>query len=118
MMDGMFDIAIVAQSPAAGGWVNLLPLAFVLLIFYFLLWRPQSKRQKAHSQFVDALKKGDSVVTDGGMLGSVVRVKDKTVVVEIAKGTKVELLKQSIRGSQGNILTDDDAAEEDSKDEK
>lgn len=118
MLDGFFDIAVVAQSsPPGGGWINLLPLAFVILIFYFLLWRPQAKRQKAHQELVEALKKGDSVVTDGGMLGKVVKVNDKTAVVEIAKGTKVEILKQSIRGHQGNILTDDEESD-DSKDEK
>ena len=73
------------------------PMAAVLAIFYFFIIRPQAKRQKERILLVNSLKKGDKVLTGGGIKGTVVQVKDEsTLIVEIAKGVNVELTKSSV----------------------
>jgi len=74
----------------------LLPLVGMLAIFYFLLIRPQAKRQKELRKMVDALKKGDRVLTASGLYGDVAGLRDDIVVVEIADGVKVEMLKSAV----------------------
>ena len=67
-----------AQAPGAGGadfLTSLVPLILIFVIFYFLLIRPQQKRAKEHKQMVESLKRGDQIVTGGGILGKVTRVK-------------------------------------------
>ena len=82
------------QSPAeeGSGLIGaLLPLILFLGIFWFLLLRPQQKRQKEHKTMVQALKKGDEVVTNGGLLGKVTKVGDAFVSIEIAQGQEVNI---------------------------
>jgi preprotein translocase subunit YajC len=71
---------------------------FVLigLIFYFLIIRPQQKRAKAHRAMIDAVKRGDQVVTAGGIVGKVTKVDDRMVEVEIATGVKVRVIKSTL----------------------
>lgn len=90
-----------ALAQASGGaqpsaLVSLLPLLFLFVIFYFLLIRPQQKRAKEHKQMVEAVKKGDEVVTSGGVIGRVIDVGDNFVQVEIAEGVQVKVQKQAI----------------------
>ena len=77
-----------------------LPLLFVLIatiaIFYLILIRPQQKKQKELQKMIDALKKGDRVMTTGGIFGSVVGLKDNIVVVKIDENTKIEMLKSAV----------------------
>ncbi|MBE0484249.1 MAG: preprotein translocase subunit YajC [Bacterioplanes sp.] len=75
---------------------QLVFLGGFLLIFYFLLWRPQSKRQKEHKNLISALAKGDEVVTAGGMLGKVTKVTDDFVVIEVADGVQFPVQKVAI----------------------
>jgi preprotein translocase subunit YajC len=81
-----------------GGFFSLIFILLMFVIFYFLLIRPQQKRQKQHQQMLAALKKGDRVVTSGGLFAQVLNVKDDRVVATIADGIKVEIAKQSISG--------------------
>ena len=67
-----------------------------LLIFYFLLWRPQAKRQKEHKNLMANLAKNDEVVTSGGILGKVVKVADEFVLVEVADGVEMPIQKVAI----------------------
>ena len=67
-----------------------------LLIFYFLLWRPQAKRQKEHKELVSGLNKGDEVVTAGGMLGKIIKVTDDYVVVEVSDGIQFPVQKVAV----------------------
>jgi preprotein translocase subunit YajC len=76
----------------------LLPLVGMLAIFYFLLIRPQQKRQKEMQKMIGALKKGDRVVTASGLYGTVAGLRDDIVVVEIADDVKVEMLKNAVTG--------------------
>ncbi len=94
----------MGQSPGgkgaegAGGWLSLAPIALMILIFYFLLIRPQQKREKERKQLIEAIQKGDKVLTVGGIYGTVASIKDENIVIlKIADGTKVEFAKSSIQ---------------------
>mmetsp|Transcript_19762 Transcript_19762/g.25506 ORF Transcript_19762/g.25506 Transcript_19762/m.25506 type:complete len:121 (-) Transcript_19762:864-1226(-) len=90
--------AAVAQEAAAGGSLisSLIMFVPLILIFYFLLIRPQQQRQKKHRQMIDDMKKGDTVVTAGGLIGKVTRVADTEVTIELADGVRVRSLKGMI----------------------
>jgi len=94
----MFSSPAYAQSAEAGatggaGWLALLPWIGILVIFYFLLIRPQQKRVKAHQTMVGAVKPRDTAVTTGGLIGKVTKVDDNEVELEIAQGVKVRVVK-------------------------
>ena len=72
------------------------PLVLIFVVFYFLLIRPQQKKMKAHKAKIDAVKKGDQVVTGGGLVGKVVRVDDIYADVELAPGMKVKAVKATL----------------------
>lgn len=84
-------------APAGGGMMaqlqGLIPLVFMFAIFYFLLIRPQQKKAKEHRALLDSLKKGDQVVTAGGMHGKVTSLDDQVVTLEIAPGVNVRINK-------------------------
>jgi len=90
------DALAAAPEQQANPLTSLLPLVFIFVIFYFLLIRPQSKKAKEHKQMVEALAKGDEVVTNGGLLGKLVKVGDNFVEVELADGVTVKLQRQAI----------------------
>jgi len=75
-----------------------IPLIGMVVIFYLLLIRPQQKRQKETKKMIEALKKGDRIVTSAGMYGTVHGLKDDVVVVKIAENVKVEMLKSAVTG--------------------
>jgi preprotein translocase subunit YajC len=83
-----------AQNPIAA----FLPFILIALVFYFVFFRPQSKQAKQHKAFLAALKKGDEVVTQGGIIGTVAAVEDRTVTVDAGGGTKLRILKAQIIG--------------------
>jgi len=72
------------------------PLVFMVIVFYFLLIRPQQKKQKQHQQMISELKKNDEVVTSGGMHGTIVAVKEKTFVLRVDEGTKLQVNKEAV----------------------
>jgi len=78
------------QGGAAELFASLLPLILIFVIFYFLLIRPQQKRAKEHRQMLESIKRGDKVITSGGVYGLVESVSDKTVVLKIADNVKVK----------------------------
>jgi preprotein translocase subunit YajC len=91
--------AYAQGSGAAGGdvFVSLLPLVLIFIVFYFLLIRPQQQKMKQHRSMLEALKKGDQVLTGGGIVGKVTRVDaDGMVMVEIAQGVQVKVAKGTI----------------------
>lgn len=96
----MFITPAYAQT-AGGGMetiVQMVPIALMFVIFYFLLIRPQQQKAKQHQEVVSKLKKGDSVILAGGILGKVARVRDgdPEIDVEIAKGTIVSVIRSSV----------------------
>lgn len=99
----MFSTPAFAQAagaPAAGGTgyfiAQMAPLLLIFVIFWFLLIRPQQQRMKQHKAMIEAVKKGDSVVTGGGLMGKVTKVDGDTVEVEIASGVKVKAVKGTL----------------------
>jgi preprotein translocase subunit YajC len=91
-----------AQTAAPGGaadpFLTFLPLILIFVVFYFLLIRPQQKRIKEHKAMIDAVRRGDKVVTGGGIIGTVVKVGDNNdeVTVEIAEAVRVRVVKGTI----------------------
>jgi len=94
----MFVTPAYAQDAgAASGLISIIPFILIFVIMYFLLIRPQQKKMKEHQAMVGALRRGDQVVTQGGIIGKVVKVKeDGEAEVEIAEGVKVRVLKATI----------------------
>ena len=90
------------------GLMSLAPLLLIFVVFYFLLIRPQQKRMKDHKAMIAAVKRGDVVVTGGGIVGKVSRVKDEDVQVEIADGVRVNVLRDTLSSvrSRGEPATD------------
>jgi len=85
-----------SPSGDSGGLINLLFLGALFFVFYFFIIRPQSQRQKEIKKKVDELKKGDKVVTGGGMIGTVNSIDEETVLLEIDSGVKARFQKGSI----------------------
>ena len=85
-----------AGAPADAGILNLVLLVGFVVIFYFLMWRPQAKRQKEHKNLMTALAKGSEVVTNGGMLGKVTKVNDNYIVIEVTDGVELNFQKASV----------------------
>ena len=81
---------------AGGGLFSLLPLVVIFILFYFLLIRPQQKRAKQHKEMVTALKKGEEIVTNGGLLGKVTDLDDNFITLEIASGLNAKVQRQSV----------------------
>jgi len=89
--------AAAAAAPASGQmWSTVLMFGAVFLIFYFMIIRPQNKKQKAMQKMLAAVKKGDKVVTIGGIHGTVSSVKDRTVVIKVDDSSKIEFSKSAI----------------------
>ncbi|WP_273523568.1 preprotein translocase subunit YajC [Rhodosalinus sediminis] len=81
----------------AGAFAQLLPLILIFAIMYFLLIRPQQKRVKEHQKMVEALRRGDQVVTQGGLIGKVTKVKDDNEIeVEVSENVRVRVVKNTV----------------------
>jgi preprotein translocase subunit YajC len=88
----IYSLLPLAQAaPSGGGLGQFLPIVLLFLGMWFLIIAPQRKRQKAHDKMLSEIKKGDEIVTTGGLFGTVTRVKDDRFVVEIADNTRIEL---------------------------
>jgi preprotein translocase subunit YajC len=95
----MFATPAYAQAAggAMGAVTSIMPLILIFAIMYFLLIRPQQKKLKEHKAMVEALRRGDQVLTQGGIVGKVIKVaEDGIVEVEIAEGVKVKILKHTV----------------------
>ncbi|MBN1871895.1 MAG: preprotein translocase subunit YajC [Candidatus Omnitrophica bacterium] len=90
----------VAQKPSA--LVSLMPIILIFVIFYFLIIKPQKQKQSEHQKMVESLKKNDDVITIGGLHGTVVNVKDSTIILRIADNVKIELQKSAVAGLKKN----------------
>jgi preprotein translocase subunit YajC len=90
--------AQAAGAPAMGDFMGMiLPLVLIMGVFYFLLIRPQQRKMKEHQDLVSKVSRGDTVVTNGGLIGKVVKVvDDKELLVEVGEGVKVRILRQGL----------------------
>jgi len=94
---GWFIQDAYAQAEGGGDpFLSLLPLVLIFGVFYFLLIRPQNKRQKEHKELVASIAVGDEIVTAGGVLGTVTNVKDQFVRVQVADGVELKLQRHTI----------------------
>jgi len=84
------------NTAQAGMMAQLFPLALIFLIFYFILIRPQQKQQKEFKKMLEALKKNDQIVTIGGVHGTIVNIKDKTLIVRVDDNTRMEIDKSAV----------------------
>ncbi|GAB4341361.1 MAG: hypothetical protein Kow0089_15660 [Desulfobulbaceae bacterium] len=85
--------------PAAGGLAGFLPIILIFVVFYFLLIRPQQKKAKEHQEFLNNLKKGDNVVTSGGIHGKITGLTDTIVTLEVADGVRIKVSRPSVLSS-------------------
>lgn len=93
----IYNILVQAQTPQGGGWVQQVILfGGIALVFYFFMIRPQQKKQKDQKNFINEIKKGDNVVTIGGMHGKVYALTDDTITIEVDKSVKLTFEKSSI----------------------
>ncbi len=96
----MFNALTLLMASPEGGQTSLLPMVImwgaIIGIFYFLLIRPQKKAQDRHQAMVEGLQKGDDVMTDGGIIGEVIHLKDDRVTVKTANDTRVEVARGKI----------------------
>lgn len=98
--DAMANAAPAGQPPGGDPMTTLIFFGGMILIFYFILIRPQSKRAKEHREMVANLSKGDEVVTNGGLMGKITDVGEQFVSLEIADNVQVKVQKQAV----GNVL--------------
>ena len=83
-----------AQQPSM--LASFIPLILIFLIFYFLLIRPQQKKQKEHKILLDSIQRGDEILSSGGILGKVIKVDNDKLTVEIAKGVNVIIIRSTV----------------------
>ena len=96
----MFISPAFAQGAVSGGevsWTGMLPIVLMFVLLYFMMIRPQMKRQKELKTMLDALQKGDEVITSGGVLGRISKVSEGYVSLEIAANTEVQVQKSAVQ---------------------
>lgn len=95
-MNTLFLLLDAAAKGKPSGFSSIFFLALIMVVFYFFFIMPQTKKNKAQKKFREALKKGDKVVTIGGLHGKVTEVKEKTVVLEVAQNIKLTVEKSAV----------------------
>lgn len=107
MIEQTFSVQslVLAMGAPAGGnsnpWVQLIPFAIVIGIFYFIILLPMQRRQKKVQQFLTDLKVGDRIVTTGGIYGQITKLGEKSVKIQVADKVTIEIAKAAIGGMQG-----------------
>lgn len=94
------NLAYAEAASDGGGFTSLIPLLLIMVIFWVLLIRPQQKRMKEHAGIIKSLKKGDKVITGGGIYGRITNVKDGMAMVEIAEGMIIKVKQDTVSGLQ------------------
>ncbi len=103
-----FAQAADAGSQGGGAFSSIIMMLVIFAIFYFILIRPQQKKMKEHKKMIEELKKGDRIVTAGGIYGVVENATPNTLTVKIAEGVKVKVTRSSV----GTVLTEEEASKE------
>ena len=89
-------------TSGAGSWMSFAPFILIFVVFYFLLIRPQQKKQKEHREMIGSLQKGDQIITNGGLHGRITGYDDTTLTVEIADKVRVKVARASVGGKAGS----------------
>jgi preprotein translocase subunit YajC len=95
------------QPGGRPGYEGIIMLVIMFAIFYFLLIRPQQKKVKEHQAYITGLKKGDKVVTNGGIYGEITGLTDTVVTLEIADNVRIKIARAHIAGGQGMVVAPD-----------
>ena len=99
MLSGI-ETATIATAAGGGGagflLMQIAPFLLIIVVFYFLLIRPQQQRVKKHQEMINNLRRGDEVLTQGGIVGKITKIADSEATVEIAEGVRVKVMKQTI----------------------
>ena len=106
------------QAQGPGGIAAFMPLIILFVIFYFLLIRPQQKRAKEHKEMVNNLKKGDRVITSGGIHGTIASLDESTLTLEIAEKTKIKINRGNVAGLAAGSSAPENTKEDTKKDKK
>jgi preprotein translocase subunit YajC len=112
----MTDLAYAMGPPAQGSGgpatflIQLLPMVAIFAIFYFLLIRPQQRQRRERDEMLRNLKKGDRIITSGGLIGTVMGLGPETVTIKIADSVRVECLRSAVTGLRGDARTEADAS--------
>ena len=104
MSDAVYTFVLAmgtAPAPGVNPLVQIIPFALIIAIFYFLMVLPNNRRQKKVEEFLAALKVGDRVVTTGGIYGSVTKVSERSVQLQVANNVRIEVAKSAVTGYQG-----------------
>ena len=90
--------------PASDMLVQFAPLVLIFIVFYFLLIRPQQRKLKEHRQMVENVRRGDMVVTSGGIIGKVAKVDDQELTVEVAEGVRIRIVRSTLAEVRGKAM--------------
>jgi preprotein translocase subunit YajC len=114
ILSHFYWLALLAQSNAqgkgggqqvpgclGGGMAQLIPILLMFVVFYFLLIRPQQKKAREHQNMLANLKRGDQIVTTGGLMGKITGIDDRVVTLEVAEKIRLRVLRSHIAGKQG-----------------
>ena len=118
----MYPFVSVAYAQSAGDatsqspFFQFIPLVLILGVFWFLIIRPQQKKQKQHLNMVDSLRKGDKVVTNGGIFGTIIKVGDDRITLEIASKVQIQIERQQVARMDKKIAESKEDKEEDDDD--
>ncbi|MBF25999.1 MAG: preprotein translocase subunit YajC [Flavobacteriales bacterium] len=99
----MQQLFIILQSPPSSGFASFLPFILIMVVFYFFMIRPQINKQRADQKFQTELKKGDKIVTIGGIYGKIIGVKEDKIILEINENTKMTIERNSISREKSMI---------------
>lgn len=98
-------ILMAPQGGQGGGIMSFLPLIAIVVVFYFFMIRPQMKKAKEQKKYIEALKKGDKILTIGGIYGKIVEVReDATLIMEVEDGTKMKISKNAVSNDATSTL--------------
>jgi preprotein translocase subunit YajC len=100
-LNGMLLALSSSPNQQVSPLVQLIPFALVLAIFYFVILLPMKKKQKKVQEFLEALKVGDKVVTSGGLFGSIAKISDQVIQLQVAPNVRVDISKAAVVGYQG-----------------
>src|SRR5687768_928093 len=104
------DAAAQTSAPGPGMFEQMIPFLAIFAIFYFFIIRPQSRRTKEHQTFLTSLKRGDNVITTGGIYGRVEGITDQFVKLEVSDGVEIRILKTQISGPVKDTATKEGTA--------
>jgi len=105
MMNSLAFITLMAPQPGSNPWMSFLPLLLIIVVFWFFMIRPQMKRQKELTNFRNTLKKGDSILTTGGIYGTVFDIKEQYVIIEVDDKVKMKVDKAAIMKDPADIAS-------------